>query len=101
MCTPKWLLERVSEEAGRPIEDCKGVLSVTTDSLVVTAVPALEQDDGLGYLAAVDVIGGQCVEITACHADVAPERWPDLTDALAHGLAPPAAVQLELIGTDV
>lgn len=51
------VLERVSHEAGRPIEDRKGVLSVTTDSRVVTAVTALEHDDGLGFLAAVDVIG--------------------------------------------
>ncbi|HXY45543.1 MAG TPA: hypothetical protein VEH29_15255 [Acidimicrobiales bacterium] len=99
MCAPRWVLDRVSDETGAPVETNRGVLSVTIDSLVVTAVPALEQGGGLGFLAAVDVIGGRCVEITACHTDVAPDRWPDLTLALAHGLGREVSVAIEMLGT--
>jgi hypothetical protein len=99
MCAPTWVVERISREAGRPIESNKGVLSVSIDSLVVTAVPALEGEGGLGLLAGVDVIGGHCVEITACHADVIPDRWADLSLALAHGLGPAASVAIEMMGT--
>jgi hypothetical protein len=98
MCAPTWVLERISDEVGRPIEIHKGVLSITTDTLVVTAVPALEKEGGLGFLAAVDVIGGRCIEITACHTDVAPHRWRDLALALAHGLGPAASVTIAMLG---
>ncbi len=99
ICAPSWVLERVSQEARRPIEAHRGVQSVTTDSLIVTAVPALEEEAGLGFLAAVDVIGGRCFEVTACHTDVVPDRWPDLTLALAHGLGREVAVAIEQLGT--
>jgi hypothetical protein len=99
MCAPRWVVERVSDESCRPIESNKGILSVATGALVVTAVPALEQQSGLGFLAAVDVIGGRCVDITACHPDVAPARWPDLTLALGYGLGPEVAVAIERLGT--
>jgi hypothetical protein len=98
MCAPRWVLDRISDETGLSIESNRAVLSVRTDALVVTAVPALEQEGGLGFLAAVDVISGRCVEISACHADVAPGRWPDLTLALAHGLGPAASVAIEMMG---
>jgi hypothetical protein len=100
MCAPGWLLERISAETGEPIETYKAVRSVTTDALVVTGVPALEHEGGLGFLAAVNVITGRCVELTACHADVPPNRWPDLTLALAYGLGSPLSVAIEMIGAD-
>jgi len=99
LCAPRWVVDRLSEEVCRPVEVKRGVPFVATDELVVTALPALEQRDGLGFLAAVDAIAGRCVEITACHADVAPDRWPDLTLALAHGLGPAASVAIEQLGT--
>ncbi len=98
MCAPRWVVERVSEETGRILESRQGVLSVTTDAISLTTVGALEQAGGLGYLAAVDVIGGRCVEISACHVDVAPERWKDFTLALAHGLGLESAVAVERLG---
>jgi hypothetical protein len=98
ICCPRWVLDRVSDETGQTIECNRAVLSVRTDLLVVTAVPALEQEGGLGFLAAVDVISGRCVEISACHTDVAPDRWQDLTHALSHGLGPAVSVAIETIG---
>jgi hypothetical protein len=99
ICAPHWVLERISEETGRPIESHMDVLSVTTDSLVVTAVTALEQVGGFGFLAAFDVIGGRCLEMAACHPEVAPDRWAALTLALDHGLAPAVSVAVEMLGT--
>ena len=98
MCAPRWVVERVSDETGVPIENHRAVPTVTTATLVVTGVPALEKEGGLGFLAAVDVITGRCVELTACHAEVPPNRWPDLTLALAYGLGSPASVAIEMIG---
>jgi hypothetical protein len=99
MCAPRWVVERVSDESCRPVESNRGIVSVETDAIVVTAFPALERECGLGFLAAVDVIGGRCVEITACHPDVAPDRWPDLTLALGYGLGPEVSVAIEMLGT--
>jgi hypothetical protein len=101
MCAPRWVVERVSDESRQPIESNKGILSVATRTIVVTAVPALEQESGLGLLAAIDVIGGRCVEITVCHPDVAPGRWPDLTLALGYGLGPEVSVAVETLGTSL
>jgi hypothetical protein len=44
------------------------------------------------------VITGHCVELTACHADVPPNRWRDLTLALAYGLGSTVSVAIEMIG---
>jgi len=98
MCAPGWVLERTSNEIGVSIEARGSVRSLATDSVVVTAVSTLEQEGGIGFVAAVNVITGRCVELTACHPDVPPTRWPDLTLALLHGLGSAASVEIELIG---
>jgi hypothetical protein len=98
MCAPRWVLERLSNETGLPIDTHRTVGAVATDAVVVTAVPSLEEEAGLGFLAAVDVISGQCLLLEACHPDVAPDRWRDLTLALTYGLGCAAAVTIEMIG---
>lgn len=98
LCAPKWVLERVSEETGAQIEASAPVATLTTGSLVLAAVPTLELDESLGYLAAVNVITGHWVELTACHAEIAPGRWAPFTLAIKDGLAPSVCVAIEMIG---
>jgi len=98
ICAPEWVLDRVSEETGVTVENDGALAMLATSSLVVTSVPALDHDDGLGFLAAVNVVSGRCVDLIACHRDVPPNRWPDLTLALVSGLGSPAAISIEMMG---
>jgi len=98
MCAPRWVLDRISAETGVPVGTDGMAPTITAESLVLTAVPTLEREGGIGFLAAVDVITGRCLELTACHPDVPPNRWPDLTLALICGLGSAASVAIEMIG---
>jgi hypothetical protein len=98
ICAPRWVLDRISEETCLPVVSDAPLATLAIGALVVAAVPALERDDGLGFLAAVNVISGRCIDLIACHRDVPPNRWPDLTLALACGLGSPAAISIEMIG---
>jgi hypothetical protein len=95
---PPWVLERISHETGVSVETAAVPPFLVTDTLVVAAVPALEHEGGLGFLAAVNVITGICVDLTACHPEVPPDRWSDLTLALVCGLGSAASVAIEMIG---
>ena len=98
VCAPPWVLERISYETGASVETAAVPPFVVTDSLVVAGVPAGELEGGLGFLAAVNVITGICVDLTACHREVPPDQRTDLTLAPVSGLGSAASVAIEMIG---